>query len=196
MRQARVTRQTYETDITIEVNLDGSGVSTIQTGIGFFDHMLTHISKHSFIDLHVEAKGDLYIDGHHTVEDVGLALGQALREALGDRGGINRYGDRIVPMDEALIMCALDLSGRPYVDIDTPFTAPMIGNFDTQLVEEFFRALSVQVGMNLHLQVLRGKNDHHIIEGMCKAFAKALGDAMTRNPRIQGVLSTKGVLEV
>ncbi|MGL4800397.1 MAG: imidazoleglycerol-phosphate dehydratase, partial [Cellulosilyticaceae bacterium] len=155
-----------------------------------------HIGKHSFMDLKIEAKGDLEIDGHHTVEDVGLALGQAIRQALGDRVGINRYGDRIVPMDEALILCALDLSGRPYLAIDTPFRSPMVGSFDTQLVEEFFRALSVQVGMNLHVQVLRGTNDHHIIEGMCKAFAKALGDAISLNPRVTGVLSTKGVLEV
>lgn len=196
MRTARIERKTYETQIKVEVQLDGTGQTEIATGIGFFDHMLTHIGKHSFMDLKIEAKGDLEIDGHHTVEDVGLALGQAIRQALGDRVGINRYGDRIVPMDEALILCALDLSGRPYLTIDTPFRAPMVGSFDTQLVEEFFRALSVQVGMNLHVQVLRGINDHHIIEGMCKAFAKALGDAISLNPRVTGVLSTKGVLEV
>lgn len=196
MRQAQIERKTYETQISVQVNLDGTGQTKIHTGIGFFDHMLTHIGKHSFMDLTVEAKGDLEIDGHHTVEDVGLALGQAIRQSLGDRAGINRYGDRIVPMDEALILCALDLSGRPYLEIDTPFRSPMVGDFDTQLVEEFFRALSVQIGMNLHLQVMKGRNDHHIIEGMCKAFAKALGDAVSMNERVSGVLSTKGVLEV
>ena len=196
MRTAGLTRTTYETAITIQLNVDGEGKTTIQTGIGFFDHMLTHIGKHSWIDLEITAKGDLEVDGHHTVEDVGIALGQALKAALGDRVGINRYGDHIVPMDEALILCALDLSGRPYLVMDTPFTAPMVGDFDTQLVETFFSALSVHSGMNLHFQVLRGRNDHHIIEGMCKAFAKCLGDAVAINPRIKGVLSTKGVLEV
>lgn len=196
MRQAHIKRDTYETQIEIKVNLDGTGQTHIATGIGFFDHMLTHIGKHSLIDLEVKAKGDLEIDGHHTVEDVGLAFGMALKEALGDRVGINRYGDRILPMDEALVLCALDLSGRPYLEIDTPFKAPMVGDFDTQLVEAFFGAVSVKAGMNLHLQVLKGRNDHHIIEGMCKAFGKALLDAVTVNGRIQGVPSTKGVLEV
>ena len=158
--------------------------------------MLTHIGKHSLSDLEVKVKGDLEVDCHHTVEDTGIVLGQAIREAVGDKVGINRYGQAIIPMDEALILCAIDLSGRPYVDIDTPFTVEKVGTFDTEMVEEFFRAVAVNAGMNLHIEVLRGKNNHHIIEGMCKAFAKALLMAVTLNPRIKGVPSTKGMLEV
>lgn len=196
MKEVCIKRETLETSITIKLNMLGTGKSHITTGIGFFDHMLTHIAKHSLIDLNVDVKGDLEIDGHHTVEDTGLALGMALKEALGNREGIQRYGHRILPMDEALILCALDLSGRPYVEIDTPFRSPYVGQFDTQLVEAFFSALGIKAGMNLHIQVLKGRNDHHIIEGMCKAFGKALLDATTTHPRIQGVPSTKGVLEV
>lgn len=196
MRKAIINRETYETKIKLELNIDGEGKTQIKTGVGFFDHMLTHIGKHSLSDLSVEAEGDLYIDCHHTVEDVGIALGQALKEALGTKEGIRRYGDAIVPMEEALILCAVDLSGRPYIEIDTPFTMASLGNFDTEMVEEFFRALSIHGGINLHIQVLRGKNNHHIIEGMCKAFAKALMEAMEINPRVKGVPSTKGMLEV
>lgn len=196
MRISNIQRETAETSINLSLNLDGEGKLLIQTGIGFFDHMLTHIGKHSLSDLEVKVKGDLEVDCHHTVEDTGIVLGQAIREAVGDKVGINRYGQAIIPMDEALILCAIDLSGRPYVDIDTPFTVEKVGAFDTEMVEEFFRAVAVNAGMNLHIEVLRGKNNHHIIEGMCKAFAKALLMAVTLNPRIKGVPSTKGMLEV
>ena len=196
MRQSHITRETAETKITLSLNLDGEGKTTIDTGIGFFDHMLTHIGKHSFSDLTVQAKGDLEVDCHHTVEDVGIVLGQAIKEAVGDKEGINRYGQAIIPMDEALILCAVDLSGRSYLDIDTPFTVERVGTFDTEMVEEFFRAVATQSAMNLHLVVLRGKNNHHIIEGMCKAFARALAMAVTYNPKVVGVASTKGMLEV
>lgn len=196
MRQSHITRETAETKITLSLNLDGEGKTTIDTGIGFFDHMLTHIGKHSFSDLTVQAKGDLEVDCHHTVEDVGIVLGQAIKEAVGDKKGINRYGQAIIPMDEALILCAVDLSGRSYLEIDTPFTVERVGTFDTEMVEEFFRAVATQSAMNLHLVVLRGKNNHHIIEGMCKAFARALAMAVTYNPKVVGVASTKGMLEV
>lgn len=196
MRTANLQRDTAETKIKLRLNLDGEGKTTIQTGIGFFDHMLTHIGKHSLSDLEVEVDGDLEVDCHHSVEDAGIVLGQAIKEAVGNKEGINRYGQAIIPMDEALILCAIDLSGRPYVDVDTPFTVDRIGDFDTEMVEEFFRAVAVNAGMNLHIQVLRGKNNHHIIEGMCKAFAKALLMAVTLNPRIKGIPSTKGMLEV
>ena len=196
MRTSSIQRDTAETKIQLSLNLDGEGKTTIDTGIGFFDHMLTHIGKHSLSDLTVKVEGDLEVDCHHTVEDTGIVLGQAIKEALGTKEGINRYGQAIIPMDEALLLCAIDLSGRPYVDVDTPFTVDRVGEFDTEMVEEFFRAVAVHVGMNLHIQVLRGKNNHHIIEGMCKAFAKALLMAVTMNPRIKGVASTKGMLEV
>ncbi len=196
MRQVELKRQTYETAIAITLALDGQGEVDIETGIGFFDHMLTHIGKHSGMNMVVKAKGDIIIDPHHTVEDVGIVLGKALSQALGDKKRIVRYGDCIVPMDEALILCALDLSGRAYLDIETPFTSERVGAFDTQLVEEFFRAVAFNAGMNLHLQVLRGRNDHHIIEGMCKAFARALKQAIYQDPRCTGIPSTKGVLEV
>lgn len=196
MRTSNIERNTAETKIKLNLNLDGEGKTRIQTGIGFFDHMLTHIGKHSLSDLVVEVDGDLEVDCHHSVEDTGIVLGQAIKEAVGNKEGINRYGDAIIPMDEALILCAIDLSGRAYVDVDTPFTVERVGDFDTEMVEEFFRAVAVNAGMNLHIQVLRGKNNHHIIEGMCKAFAKALFKAVTLNPRIKGVASTKGMLEV
>lgn len=195
MRQSEIKRQTAETQIYLKLNIDGEGCTRIQTGIGFFDHMLTHIGKHSLSNLEVEVKGDLEVDCHHTVEDTGIVLGQAFKEALGSKVGIVRYGHAIVPMDEALILCAVDLSGRPYVVIDTPFTVGRVGSFDTEMVEEFFRAVAMSAGFNLHLQVLKGKNNHHIIEGMCKGFAKAMKDAMTVDPRVKGVPSTKGMLE-
>lgn len=195
MRQAVITRKTAETEISLSLNIDGEGQTQVETGIGFFNHMLTHIGKHSLSDLTVQATGDLEIDCHHTVEDVGIVLGQAIKEAVGNKEGINRYGQAILPMDEALILCAVDLSGRAYVEVDTPFQAERVGDFDTEMVEEFFRAVGTQAAMNLHIQVLRGKNSHHIIEGMCKAFAKALAMAVTTNPRIKGIASTKGMLE-
>lgn len=196
MRSTQIKRDTAETKITLSLNIDGEGKTDIHTGIGFFDHMLTHIGKHSLSDLKVNTVGDIEIDCHHTVEDTGIVLGQAFKAALGNKEGINRYGHAIVPMDEALVLCAVDLSGRPYVDVDTPFTIDRLGDFDTEMVEEFFRAVAVHAGINLHIQVIRGKNNHHIIEGMCKAFAKAMLDAMSFNPRIKGVPSTKGMLEV
>ena len=196
MRTSSIQRDTAETKIELRLNLDGEGKTTIETGIGFFDHMLTHIGKHSLSDLTVKVQGDLEVDCHHTVEDTGIVLGQAIKEAIGNKEGINRYGEAIIPMDEALVLCAIDLSGRPYVDVDTPFTVDRVGEFDTEMVEEFFRAVAVHAGMNLHIQVLRGKNNHHIIEGMYKAFAKALLRAVTMNPRLNGVASTKGMLEV
>lgn len=196
MRSSQINRNTAETKISLSLNIDGEGKTMIDTGIGFFDHMLTHIGKHSLSDLTVKAEGDLEVDCHHTVEDVGIVLGQAIKEAVGSKEGINRYGQAIIPMDEALILCAVDLSGRAYVEVDTPFTVQRVGDFDTEMVEEFFRAVGTNAAMNLHIQVLRGKNNHHIIEGMCKAFAKALMMAVTVNPRIKGVASTKGMLEV
>jgi imidazoleglycerol-phosphate dehydratase len=196
IRSAHIKRTTKETDITLTLNIDGEGNTKINTGIGFFDHMLTHIGKHSLCDLTVEAKGDLEVDCHHTVEDVGIVLGQAIKQALGSKEGITRYAHAIVPMEEALILCAIDLSGRPYLEIDTPFTTDKIGNFDTEMVEEFFRALCIHAGINMHIQVLKGKNNHHIVEGMCKAFARAMMEAMSIHDRIKGVPSTKGMLEV
>ncbi|PHV71018.1 imidazoleglycerol-phosphate dehydratase [Sporanaerobium hydrogeniformans] len=196
MRTASLKRSTAETTIEISLTIDGEGKTQVDTGIGFFDHMLTHIGKHSLSDLKVEAKGDLEVDCHHTVEDTGIVLGEVLKIALGNKEGITRYGHAIIPMEEALILCAVDISGRPYVDIEAPFTVTRVGDFDTEMVEEFFRAVAIHAGLNLHIQVLKGKNNHHIIEGMCKAFAKAMLDAMSLHPRVKGVPSTKGILEV
>ena len=193
-RVAEVTRKTQETDIKVSLNLDGSGVSNITTGIGFFDHMLQGFTKHGFYDMDVTVNGDLNVDGHHTVEDTGIVLGQAISKALGDKKGIKRYGSMILPMDETLVMCAIDLCGRPYFVMDAEFEAPMVGDFDTQLVKEFFYAVSYSAAMNLHIKVLNGSNDHHKIEAIFKAFAKALDEASMIDPRIQGVLSTKGAL--
>ncbi len=193
-RVAEVTRKTQETDIKVKLNLDGSGASNITTGIGFFDHMLQGFTKHGFYDMDVTVNGDLNVDGHHTVEDTGIVLGQAISKALGDKKGIKRYGSMILPMDETLVMCAIDLCGRPYFVMDAEFTAPMVGDFDTQLVKEFFYAVSYSAAMNLHIKVLNGSNDHHKIEAIFKAFAKALDEASMIDPRIEGVLSTKGAL--
>jgi imidazoleglycerol-phosphate dehydratase len=193
-RVAEVTRKTQETDIKVLLNLDGSGASNIATGIGFFDHMLQGFTKHGFYDMNVTVNGDLNVDGHHTVEDTGIVLGQAISKALGDKKGIKRYGSMILPMDETLVMCAIDLCGRPYFVMDAEFTAPMVGDFDTQLVKEFFYAVSYSAAMNLHIKVLNGSNDHHKIEAIFKAFAKALDEASMIDPRIEGVLSTKGAL--
>lgn len=193
-RQATVSRKTQETNIKISLNLDGTGVSNIETGIGFFDHMLTGFAKHGLYDMDVRVSGDLEVDGHHTVEDTGIVLGQAIAQALGDKKGIKRYGSMILPMDETLVMSAVDLCGRPYFVMDANFDAPMVGDFDTQLVREFFYAVSYSAAMNLHLRVITGMNDHHKIEAMFKAFAKALDEASTFDPRITDVLSTKGAL--
>lgn len=194
-RTSKIERKTAETDIKLKLTIDGTGKSTIHTGIGFFDHMLTSFAKHGFFDLEVDCKGDLEVDCHHTVEDVGIVLGEAIKQALGDKKGIKRYGYFILPMDEALLLCSLDLSGRPYLVFDSSFSNERVGAMDVELVKEFFYAISYSCGMNLHIKQLEGKNNHHIIEGMFKAFAKALDEATKLDSRIQGVLSTKGMLE-
>lgn len=193
-REAVISRQTKETDISAVFCLDGSGAASIDTGIGFFDHMLSSFARHGFFDLKLEVKGDLQVDGHHTVEDTGIVLGQAIARALGEKAGIRRYGSFLLPMDEALVQCAVDLSGRPYYVSDASFTTERTGTFENQLVNEFFYSVSYSAGMNLHFKAERGVNDHHIIEAMFKAFAKALDEASSLDPRIQGVLSTKGAL--
>lgn len=193
-RTATVNRKTGETDITISIDLDGSGKSEVNTGIGFFDHMLTAFARHGFFDLDVRVAGDLNVDGHHSVEDTGIVLGQAIAQALGDKRGIRRYGSMILPMDETLVMSAVDLCGRPYFVMDAAFKAPTVGELDTQLVQEFFYSVSYAAMMNLHLRVITGINDHHKIEAMFKAFARALDEAVTIDPRVEGVPSTKGSL--
>lgn len=194
MRQASIERNTAETKIKLKVNLDRQEPVAIETGVGFFDHMLTLFSRHGRLSLEVAVDGDLWVDSHHTVEDVGIVLGQALREALGDKAGINRYGTSFVPMDETLGMASLDLSGRSYLVFDCEFTNPRLGNFDTELVEEFFQALAFNLQMNLHLKILHGKNNHHKSESLFKATGRALREAVTINPEIHGVNSTKGML--
>ena len=193
-RTATIERKTQETNIKISLTLDGTGVCDVTTGIGFFDHMLKGFAKHGFFDMSVSACGDIEVDGHHTVEDTGIVLGQAIAKAVGDKKGIKRYGSMILPMDETLVLSAVDLCGRPYFAMDAAFTSPMVGDFDTQLVREFFYAVSYSAAMNLHLKVLDGINDHHKIEAMFKAFAKALDEATSFDPRISDVLSTKGAL--
>lgn len=193
-RTAQIDRKTKETDIKLTLGIDGTGVSEIKTGIGFFDHMLTGFSKHGFFDLTLSVNGDLEVDGHHTVEDVGIVLGTAIKEALGDKAGIRRYGSFILPMDDALCLCAIDLCGRPYFAFDCSFSTERVGELDTVLVREFFYAVSYSAGMNLHLKMLSGENAHHMIEAMFKAFGKALDVATAFDPRVKGVLSTKGAL--
>ncbi len=193
-RTATISRKTGETDITVTINLDGTGKTSIDTGIGFFDHMLDAFGRHGLFDLDVKVKGDLNVDGHHTVEDTGIVLGQAIAKAVGDKKGIKRYGSMILPMDEACAMCAVDLCGRPYFVMDANFTAPMVGEFDTQLVNEFFYSVSYGAMINLHLRLFSGENDHHKIEAMFKAFAKAMDQATMFDERITDVLSTKGTL--
>ena len=193
-RTATIKRKTKETDIQLSINIDGSGVFDISTGIGFFDHMLTGFSKHGFFDLSLKVKGDLNVDGHHSVEDTGIVLGSAIREAIGDKKGMKRFGYFILPMDDALVLCALDLSGRPYFNFEAEFPTEKIGEFDTELIREFFYAVSYSAGMNLHIKVLDGLNSHHIAEAMFKAFAKALDEATAKDIRISSVLSTKGSL--
>ena len=190
-----VSRKTNETDIQMELNLDGKGNAKIDTGIGFFDHMLTSFAKHGFFDLNLTVKGDLYVDCHHTIEDTGIVLGKAIKGALGDKKSIKRFGNFFLPMDETLVMCAIDLSGRPYLVYDLNLTTERVGYFDTQMVKEFFYAVSYSAMMNLHIKQLAGSNDHHIIEAAFKAFAKALDEATQYDSRLSGqVLSTKGSL--
>jgi imidazoleglycerol-phosphate dehydratase len=194
-RVGEITRKTKETDLHVRVNLDGTGQSKVKTGIGFFDHMLEALARHGLLDLTVEARGDLHVDGHHTVEDTGIVLGQAIAQALGDRAGIRRYADAMVPLDEALVRCVLDVSGRPYLSyhIDIP-KWQMLGDYDVFLTPEFFRALVLNAGLTVHLDLIRGDNPHHIVESAFKAFARSLDDATVLDPRVTGVPSTKGTL--
>lgn len=194
MRQARIERNTKETQIALTLNLDGSGAADVSTGIGFFDHMLTNFARHGFFDLTLTVNGDLFVDTHHTIEDTGIVLGKAIKEAAGDKQGIVRYGSVILPMDEALVLCALDLCGRPYLVYDLSLDREFVGDLETEMIREFFYAVSYGAEMNLHVKQLSGANNHHIIEGAFKAFAKALDAALRIDPRIQGVLSTKGSL--
>ena len=193
-RTADYVRKTKETDISLHLNLDGTGSSSIHTGIGFFDHMLDGFARHGLFDLKVNVAGDLAVDCHHTIEDTGIVLGNAIKEAVGDKKGIRRYGSCILPMDETLVPCAVDLSGRPYLVFDGEFTTDRVGYMDTEMVKEFFYAISYTAGMNLHIRVLSGGNNHHMIEAMFKAFAKALDQATVIDPRITDILSTKGSL--
>ena len=193
-RTADYVRKTKETDISLHLNLDGTGSSSIHTGIGFFDHMLDGFARHGLFDLKVNVAGDLAVDCHHTIEDTGIVLGNAIKEAVGDKKGIRRYGSCILPMDETLVLCAVDLSGRPYLVFDGEFTPARVGYMDTEMVKEFFYAISYTAGMNLHIRVLSGGNNHHMIEAMFKAFAKALDQATVIDPRITDILSTKGSL--
>lgn len=193
-RIGTIERNTKETQIKLSLQLDGTGKSDISTGIGFFDHMLEGFSKHGFFDLSVHAKSDLHVDGHHTVEDVGIVLGQAIRQAVGDKAGMKRFGYFILPMDDALALCAADLGGRAYFSFDGEFQTERVGDFETQLVTEFFYALASNAQMNLHIRLLAGQNDHHKIEAIFKAFGKALDQAVSMDGRISGVLSTKGSL--
>ena len=193
-RKATVSRDTKETQIQLTLDLDGSGVCKLDTGIGFFEHMLDGFARHGLFDLEVTCKGDLDVDCHHSIEDVGIVLGTAIKEAVGDKKGIVRYGSCMLPMDETLAMCAIDLSNRPYLVFDAAFASDRVGEMDTQMVKEFFYAVSYSAGMNLHLKVLYGENDHHKMEALFKAFAKALDAATRFDPRISDVLSTKGAL--
>ena len=193
-RSAEIQRKTNETDIAMSLNIDGRGKADINTGIGFFDHMFNSFAIHGFFDLSLKVKGDLYVDSHHTIEDTGIVLGEAIKKALGDKKGIKRYGYFILPMDETLVLASLDLSGRPYLVFDAEFSTDRVGDYDTEMVKEFFYAVSYAAGMNLHIKVLSGNNNHHIIEGIYKAFAKALDEATSFDARITDVLSTKGSL--
>lgn len=193
-RIAKLKRTTKETDISIALNLDGNGTASVDTGIGFFDHMLDGFTKHGFFDLDCQVKGDLQVDGHHTVEDTGIVLGNCIKQAVGDKKGIRRYGYFILPMDDALALCAVDLCGRPYLNFECEFPTDRVGYLDTELVREFFYAVSYSAGMNLHIKMLAGTNSHHMIEAIFKAFAKALDMAVSAEPRTTEVLSTKGSL--
>lgn len=194
IRKAEVSRKTSETDIQIRFCLDGTGKCNVDTGIGFFDHMLNSFARHGLFDLDVSVKGDLDVDCHHTIEDTGIVLGEAIKQAVGDKKGIKRFGYFILPMDESLVLASLDLSGRPYLNYQVPLTVERVGQMDTEMVKEFFYAISYSCGMNLHLKLLDGSNNHHIIEAVFKAFAKALDEAVSYDPRITDVLSTKGAL--
>ena len=193
-RSAIVERITKETQITVELNLNGQGMTDISTGIGFFDHMLSGFARHGLFDLKVKVNGDLDVDCHHTIEDTGIVLGQAIQKALGEKKGIKRYGHFVLPMDETLALCAIDLSGRPYLNYDASFTTERIGEMDTEMIREFFYAVSYSAAMNLHLKILDGINNHHMAEALFKAFGKALDMAVMEEPRMKDVWSTKGTL--
>ena len=193
-RTANIKRDTKETRIALTLSLDGTGSADIDTGIGFFDHMLDGFARHGLFDLNVKVTGDLVVDCHHTIEDTGIVLGNAIKKAVGDKKGIKRFGSCMLPMDETLVLCAVDLSGRPYLSFDAEFTTDRVGYMDTEMVKEFFYAISYSAGMNLHLKVITGGNNHHMIEAMFKAFAKALDEATIIDPRITDILSTKGSL--
>ncbi len=193
-RTAKVERKTKETDVSMTLSLDGKGASTVDTGVGFFDHMLEGFARHGFFDLEVAVTGDLNVDSHHTIEDVGIVLGRAVREAVGDKAGMRRYGSCILPMDDALVLCAIDVSGRGYLGYDLPFTAERVGEMDTEMVREFYYAFAHAAGLNLHIRKMAGENNHHIAEAAFKAFAKALAEAVAVDGQVEGVLSTKGVL--
>ena len=193
-RIAEYTRKTKETDIYLSFDLDGRGDAKVDTGIGFLDHMLDGFARHGLFDLNVKVTGDLVVDCHHTIEDTGIVLGNAIKKAVGDKKGIKRFGSCMLPMDETLVLCAVDLSGRPYLSFDAEFTTDRVGYMDTEMVKEFFYAVSYSAGMNLHLKVITGGNNHHMIEAMFKAFAKALDEATIIDPRITDILSTKGSL--
>ena len=202
MRTSEISRKTKETDIRLSLNIDGKGNNEIDTGIGFFDHMLEGFSKHGFFDLNVKINGDLNVDGHHSVEDCGIVLGEAIRKAIGDKAGIRRYGHFTLPMDEVLVLCAVDLCGRPYLNFSydfeeeriTDFDVSQVGDFETETLREFLYALSYSAGMNLHVKILDGINTHHIIEAIFKAMANAMRIAASKNPDREGILSTKGAL--
>ena len=193
-RSASISRDTLETKIRCTLNLDGSGKADVRTGVGFFDHMLSGFARHGLFDLQLVCKGDLEVDCHHTIEDCGIVLGTAIRNALGDKAGIRRYGQCLLPMDESLVLCAVDLSGRPYLVYNADFSSERVGSMDTQMAKEFFYAVSYSAAMNLHIKKMYGENDHHIMEAMFKSFAKALDMAVQKDPRIEDVLSTKGTL--
>ena len=193
-RTAEIKRTTAETNVQLKLNLDGSGSNKIVTGVGFLDHMLVLLARHGFVDLELLAQGDLEVDSHHTVEDCGLALGQALKQALGDKTGIHRYGEALIPMDETLVQVALEFSGRPFLVFHAEIPKLKLGNFDTEMAEEFFRAVAMESGLTLHINVLYGSNVHHMIEGMFKAFARALAQAVALDSRVHGVMSSKGTL--
>ena len=194
MREAQVSRKTKETDIDLSIKIDGKGAADINTGIGFFDHMLSGFAKHGFFDLALNCEGDLNVDGHHTVEDCGIVLGHAIKEAVGDKAGMRRYGYFILPMDDALVLCAVDFCGRPYFSYDLDVREEKCGDFETTLAKEFFYAVSYAAGINLHIKQISGENGHHILEAAFKAFGKAVDMATSIEPRVEGVLSTKGAL--
>lgn len=195
MRKAKVYRKTNETEISAGLNLDGTGSFAAEMPIDFFKHMLCQVVRHGFFDLKLDVTGDTTIDGHHTIEDTGIVLGKAIAEAVGDKSGIRRYGHSYVPMDDALALCVIDLSGRPYLHFEAEFSTAKIGEMETEMVKEFFQALCVNGAMNLHIKVLHGKNNHHIVEAIFKAFGRALCEAVSMDARVQGVLSTKGLLQ-